>query len=387
MQIIALTTEPSSSRGGQPLSTLSVCQSLAERGHSIILLYWKEGDLLEQYQKFCQKIIQVQVKDINKYQLIRSSIKLLYSTFLTANSLSLSKQEKKVIYLDDCQNCLFANLFGFFKGTIPSVFHIRQPILPKVPRKYWIGIKKITAFITVSQKIKEQWSNLGLNPSQFTVVLNGVDPLYYQPSLNWQESRKLWGLSQDEKIITYLGRLDREKGLETLLKSFSLLNQASQLPLRLLIAGRPVLHPTLEQGEQYKQFLQQLTIDLKIQEQVSFLGYVKNTVKLYQASDLIVLPSVYAEPCARVIIEAMACGIPIIASNSGGNPELLNYKFQDFLFEINNEKELFQKLETFIDWRKDRPKLQGELHQFFLNNLTLERNVNQVEDILQSVAK
>ena len=108
-------------------------------------------------------------------------------------------------------------------------------------------------------------------------------------------------LSSESRVISYVGRLDREKGVETLLKAFALV-QKSNINAKLLIAGKP-----LSTQQEYKNFLEQLAVDLGIQESVNFLGQIANTASLYQASDVTVLPSLWSEPFGRTTIEAMAC--------------------------------------------------------------------------------
>jgi len=118
----------------------------------------------------------------------------------------------------------------------------------------------------------------------------------------------------EEFLITFAGRLDLEKGVDTLINAFSILR--TQIPrVRLAIAGRGVLQPAIE--EHIKK--------LKLDEFVTLCGYLEGQVlrSFYRASDLHVCPSHY-EPFGLVALEAMAAGAPVIVSDTGGLKDIVS---------------------------------------------------------------
>jgi glycogen(starch) synthase len=118
----------------------------------------------------------------------------------------------------------------------------------------------------------------------------------------------------EEILITFVGRLDLEKGIDTLVNGFSILR--GRLPnARLAIAGRGVLLPTIE-GHIKK---------LNLERSVSLCGYLEGQVlrSFYRVSDLHVCPSHY-EPFGLVALEAMAVGTPVIVSDTGGLRDIVS---------------------------------------------------------------
>ena len=225
------------------------------------------------------------------------------------------------------------------------------------------------------------WVKSGFNEEKIDIVHGGTNPEIFKPTSDFSLIRKEWNIPESTKIISYVGRLDKEKGLETLIKAFALLKK-SNLDAKLLIAGKP-----LSQGEEYKQSLEQLAIDLGIEQDVDFLGHVANTTSVYQVSDVAVLPSLWSEPFGRTNIESMACGTPVVASRTGGITEILTEEFQNGLFEPGNQQELADTLDSIVYWRDKDPTLGKRCRDHILSNFTLDTMVDGIEKVLLRVVK
>jgi glycosyltransferase involved in cell wall biosynthesis len=269
---------------------------------------------------------------------------------------------------------------------IPFVcyLHIPPPKIPPSTFAEWqwnLGVKGVQQFIAVSNQTKLDWVKSGFSEEKIEVVYNGINLAAYKPSVSLSAIRKEWNIPEDIRVISYVGRLDKEKGLETLIKAFALLLK-NGVNARLLIAGKPLL-----QGEEYKKSLDQLATDLGIEKYISFLGHVANTTSVYQVSDVTVLASRWSEPFGRTIIESMACGTPMVASRTGGIPESLTGEFQNGLFEPENEQDLSDTLSRIMNWRDKDPKLGERCREHILSKFTLEKMVDAVEKVLLKVVK
>jgi glycosyltransferase involved in cell wall biosynthesis len=241
-----------------------------------------------------------------------------------------------------------------------------------------IGLQGVKQYIAVSKQTKSDWVQQSYESDIINVVHNGINLDKYKPVTNFQELRKEWDVPEDCCVISYVGRLDKEKGLEILLNAFALLLQKKCQKIKLLIAGKPVLL-----GEDYKTTLEKLTVDLGIQNHVGFLGHVSNTTSIYQVSDITVLPSRWSEPFPRSIIESMACGTPVVASRTGGIPESLTEEFQRGLFEPGNETDLANKISQIINWRQEDPLLGTRCRNHAILKFSINRMINDIERILE----
>jgi alpha-maltose-1-phosphate synthase len=154
-----------------------------------------------------------------------------------------------------------------------------------------------------------------LNPQKVEVVYNGIDSAKWQPNHDPETVRSL-GVDPDKRSVIFVGRITRQKGLPYFLKAARALPEDVQL---VLCAGAP-------DTPEIKAEVEQLVADLgKIRNGVVWipehLPQPKLAALLTQA-DLFVCPSIY-EPLGIVNLEAMACGAPVLATATGGIPEVV----------------------------------------------------------------
>lgn len=129
----------------------------------------------------------------------------------------------------------------------------------------------------------------------------------------------------------------------------------------------------------YQRSLIQLAESEGVSDRVKFVGHLVDPVPLYQASDVNVLPSIWAEPCSLGLFESLACGVPKVASRIGGNPEILTGEFEDYLFAPGNEKEMAECLDRACQWRGKDPTLGARCRQHVLNYFSYEKMVDGIE--------
>ncbi|MBW4526309.1 MAG: glycosyltransferase family 4 protein [Phormidium tanganyikae FI6-MK23] len=386
MNLIVLENHVTSQRGGQELNLLEICRGLSQRGHQITLLYLKPGDLLAQYQSFCDRTIQISAYGFD-WRSFKSTMQFLPS-LIQAWQLSIAPDS--LIFCNDYHFSLFAYLLSFFH-RLPYVCYLQLPPI-NLNHQREFGLRRVDRFISVSKQTQQDWIKFGIESDRIRVVYNGVDLEKFKPAENFTQIRQQWGVFDDTRIVSYIGRIDREKGLETLIKATAILIKKG-IRIKTLIAGKPVTHYSFSKGREcedegmdYLRSLIQLAEIEGISEQVQFVGYLANPVSLYQASDLNVLPSIWNEPCSLGLFESLACGVPKIASRIGGNPEILAEEFADYLFEPGDEKDLAKVLDRVIDWREKDPVLGTRCRQYILDHFTNEKMIDGIEKNLLGLA-
>ena len=369
MHIITLASYLSSKRGGLEHSLFDVCQALAERGHKITLIYEEEGDQLEKYQEFCTELIKITSYRLNASFL--SDIK------------RVSSLQSSIIYSNQYNNFFFGRLLSQLQG-IPLICHLRLHASgednPLKRIKQSFTLSGISRYIAISEAVKTDWCDrLNISGDKVSIVYNGIEPERFSIPSEISDIRAAWDLSPTERVVSYVGRLETEKGIETLIRAFALLRQSS-IPAKLLVAGKPLFS-----SEEYISHLAALADSLGIKDDVKFLGHISNTQSLYQVSDVNVLPSLWLEAFGRVIIEAMACGTPALGSRSGGIPEVLTGEFSDWLFTPGDELDLYAKLKGVINWRDTDPALSQRCRQHVVTNFSLNQTIDGIETILKQV--
>jgi len=227
--------------------------------------------------------------------------------------------------------------------------------------------KRVDLFIAVSKATKnELMKNADINPKKIEVLYNfsDLDPSNAGKS-DKQEEREKLGLRKDYFVIGFAGRLSKVKGCEHLIKSIPYINIPN---FKVLIAGDGLERKNLER----------LTENLSITEKTIFLGYVKEILNFYGIIDVLVVPSKF-ESFGISVIEAQACGIPVIASNVGALNELIKNEENGLLFEFANGKDLAEK----IEWMEKDKELRGRLIK---NGLCTVKRYS-IEEYIRSLEK
>jgi glycosyltransferase involved in cell wall biosynthesis len=384
VHILALEDEPTSLRGGQQLNLFEITQSLAARGHQVTLVYGRDGDLLPQYQQFCDRTIHIHRYGFDGRR-VEQMVDFLPSL---AKIPTLPTREDTVIFSNSCHPAFYARLMSLYSGR-PIICYIQSPS-GRFNKQKAFGLKGVQQFITVSHRLKQHWTQMGFDESMVDVVHNGTDLTRFYSAENSAELRNQWGIPADAKVVSYVGRIDTEKGVEVLFWAFARLKEVVE-NAHLLVAGRTILSINFTEGpyvgfKDYESYLRQLVIDLNIEKSVHFLGYLKETERIFQASDLTVVPSVWDEPFGRVLIESMACGTPVIASNVGGIPEILTGEFQDFMVEPGDDLQLASELINRLHWKEKDPELGDRARAHVLNQFTKEKMVEGIEKAILKVA-
>jgi len=385
MQVIALENVPSAQRGGKELSLLEVTRALAERGHTINLLYLAQGDLLAQYRQYAAPLIQLPEPRLQVRQFLHSAWTLAQSLRQTNQQLrqatSLQQRPERIVYLDQDRGCFFAVLLAKLMGC-PSVFHIRQPLFTNFPQQERLALRGIDRFIAVSEQTRRDWASLGISIDKIEVIHNGTNPDRFHPTTDVIAAKGKLDLSGGTLVLSYLGRLDQEKGLEYLITAAAKVSHAITTPIQVLIAGKPVCHASAAAGQAYVNQLKTLAEKLGVGDRVRFLGHLSDTATLYQASDITLLPSLNSEPFGKVVIEAMACGVPVVASRIGGIPEILTGEFATGLVPPADAEALATALIKYLSWRTQDPTLGHRCRQHVLHHFTMAQTIDRIEAFL-----
>jgi glycosyltransferase involved in cell wall biosynthesis len=183
--------------------------------------------------------------------------------------------------------------------------------------------------LTVSDQVRRySIEQDGLRPDKVATIYNAVDlhrfPLR-QPE-NVEEFRKRLGLADASHVIATVGNLRRVKGLDVLVRAAALVCREFPRAIFVVAGGSDPAEPELRQD------LETLVRELGIGNNVRFLGSVADVIALLQASDLFCLLS-RSEGFSNAVVEAMACGLPCVATRVGGNGEAVEHERTGFLVE------------------------------------------------------
>ncbi len=187
---------------------------------------------------------------------------------------------------------------------------IGDPLVSLLTRRV---LREAAAIMTVSRDLRETALRLGAPMEHTQAVLNGSDSSIFRPR-DRDEARRQLNLPRNRSLILYVGRMDLAKGLRELIDAVTALRTERPEILACLVGHGPD-EPGLR--EAIHSYGSEDAIRI-------YPACPPDEVALWMAaSDLVTLPS-YREGCPNVIVEALACGRPVVASNVGGIPELID---------------------------------------------------------------
>lgn len=206
------------------------------------------------------------------------------------------------------------------RGIKNLVLHLHNDHLHQGSKYDKLLFDSFKSIITVSNYIKQRVQTIELNDKVQTVY-NGIDIKSFSPqNHNLSIKRKDVGLSDDDFLIVFSGRINKDKGISELIDAMQRLKEYHRI--KLLILGN-TFYGNIIQMNTFIQSLRKKADGLS--EHIRFTGFIPypKVPQYIQLADIAVLPSIWDEPFGLTIAEAQAVGLPIITTYRGGIPEIV----------------------------------------------------------------
>ncbi|HEX7972831.1 MAG TPA: glycosyltransferase family 4 protein [Anaerolineales bacterium] len=228
--------------------------------------------------------------------------------------------------------------------------------------------------LCVSQAVQRDLTRFAAIPAEnLQVVYNGVEVEQFTPA---EPAR---GEGGDVSLL-YAGSLVPHKGVHTALEAMALLARRP-LPCKVTLTLVGAGHPD------YEAHLKKMVQESGIEGQVSFWGRVprEEMPAVLRKFDVLVFPSIWQEPLSRGMQEAMAAGLVVVGTTTGGTTEILIDGETGLTFEAENAAELASRLEQLCRDAPLRKRLSENARKVILEKFDLQRMINEIEAALQQV--
>ena len=232
-----------------------------------------------------------------------------------------------------------ANVYGrlaAFREGIPAVCTIHNTYAhPKMHRRLvnrWLA-RRTARIIAVSGPVRDDIIRYdGVDPSRVVVIPNGVDPGRFDIPVTRVEAREKLGIPTGRFLVGTVGRLEEQKGLQYLLEAIRILRGGGKEAFLLVVGS----------GREEARLQEQASRD-GIGDAVFFLGARRDVAELYRAMDVFALSSLW-EGGPITLIEAMASGLPVVATPVGIVPEVVRDGVNGFLVPLRDPAMLAEAL-------------------------------------------
>lgn len=373
--------------GGAEENTLFTINGLDKQRYSIDLIV---GD------EFNQELLKHIIKDssslnVSKVRELKGSLNLLSDPIALLKLIKIFKREKyDIVHTHAIKPGILGRIAAKYAGVPIIICGLHGSAFAAFDNKIldWLLIyfEKFTgkftdAYISVSDTLSEKYQKegIGINTKYYT-VLSGMDLSSFiniKKRFNVKDIKKELNIDPDAFIIGNVARLEEVKGHKYLLDAFQMVKEIKkESNIVLVIVG---------EGKE-KNNLQEYVKKVGLENCVIFTGYRKDIEKIMSIMDIFVLSSL-REGLPRVLVQASAAGIPSVAFNVDGVPEIVTNNYNGFLVEPKDINGLAEKIIKYID-NKELMKLHSENgKKFTKDRWTIENMVKQTDKIYQELVK
>ena len=228
----------------------------------------------------------------------------------------------------------------------------------------------------ISEAVKSMFSGKAKN--KIRVVYNGTDIKKYECNHSGERIRKEFCIKPEEKLVGIIGRIAHWKGQKEFL--YAARGISEKIPdTRFLIVGDG------SGDRKYLDEVKELPQKIGLQEKVIFTGFRNDVNEILAAMDIVVHASTLPEPFGLTIIEAMACGKPIVATNGGGVPEIIIDGVTGVLVPMKDPAALEKGIIEMLTDPEKRKKLgsagRKRVEEFFTVDTFVKNMSNQYQEL------
>lgn len=249
----------------------------------------------------------------------------------------------------------------------------RRLVLGYLERRIFLG-DGCKMVLSLSHMVKRHIiQHYGTNPDKIEVIYNGVNHSRFHPGVREEHRapvREENGIGEDEIALLFISNDHRRKNLSLLLAAMRQLKKSPHF--RLLVAGNDNPRP-------YRKWVRQNGLE----RQVLFLGSRRNIERYYAAADIFVFPTHY-DTFGNVCLESMACGLPLIASDTCGGSELIQEGKNGYILRTQDPQELAERILSLEDL--STRQAMGAAATKTAAVYTMERHLSQLINLYEKLA-
>ena len=231
-----------------------------------------------------------------------------------------------------------------------------------VEKKFNKIYKRIDRLLSVSRRAQQLFLSSAptVDSDKLRVIINSTKKV---AAHNYNHMKP--GNTNEKVSLMTMGRIVKEKGIDTAIESLQYLPEAT-----LTICGTG--------PEEYVSSLHTLARRLNVADRINWTGFTDKIIDYISRADIGIVPSRWEEPCALVNFEYLAAGVPLVTSNTGGQPEIITDGVEGFLVTPDDPQALAKAIRRLIDDPELRKKMGEAARKTFENRFTYDKFYNKV---------
>lgn len=292
---------------------------------------------------------------------------------------TIKTHKYKVIHTHTPRTAVIGQIASLFTGC-PMIHHIHGPTNLDTESSWRnrrnavierLSLMRAKAFIPVSMYAKNYATSIGLSNKKINIVFNGVPTP--------KQSNPL--ISRTPFIIGTMALFRPKKGIEVLIEAFAKLENPLECPLYLNMVGE-------FESLLYEKSIKTKARELGVGDRINWIGFTDDVYSQLDKMSIFVLPSLYGEGMPMVILEAMAAGVPIVATQIGGINEMICNGTDGLLIKPGDPEAIHDALKSLLNNSSIRFKLGNNARQkqieLFSDYIMAKKIAHIYDDILSN---
>jgi glycosyltransferase involved in cell wall biosynthesis len=243
-------------------------------------------------------------------------------------------------------------------GLIPGLQLWKLPDL--LVGRVWARALHATVSVNRDDYPPRLLHEFGFTAARLSVIYNGVRIAAELPSdAERLQARRRFGCPDDAFVVAYVGRVSQEKGVRHAIEALT----GCQARVHLVVAG---------EGNDLES-ARALTQQAGLADRVHFLGYVAQPLEVFAAAHMAVVPSLWNEAFGRVVVEAMGCGLPVVATLVGGMRELFDDGVQGYFVPKADSSAITSAIDRLVGDERLRQRMASAARELALQRYSTQR--------------
>jgi len=343
---------------------LELVRRLDRKWFEPIVMVPEEGDLTERLEDKGIEVI------VQKFPPIIKSNPFTLILTISRFAEIISQKKISLIHSDNVRNTFYAGIVGKIK-KVPLIWHIRVNEGNFLIDRLLSTIAGMIITVSLQGKKRFSW----VKENKIILIYNGVDLYKFHPDIQPAEIAQKVKLEKTDILIGEIGEIGPRKAQKDLVKAYNIVHKEHKNTKLLLVGTK---------DKEYYDYLVNLVNRLGLSDGIYFLDYRDDMPQIISALDIVVLPSLW-EGLPRIILEAMSAAKPVIASDIGGNRELVVDGETGYLFPARDPKALAEKLRDLIKNKEKRLMMGKNARERASEYYDIEKQVVQIEELYRKL--
>lgn len=266
------------------------------------------------------------------------------------------------------------------------ILHLHWFVDDEIPASYHRLLQRADAVVCCSEDVRRRFLAAAPFPERRTIVIrNGTDPDLFRPAspLEKRRLRQRYGLDEAAQVVLFVGAFVPEKGLLQAARAMAHVTSAVPDAVLLAVGGR--LWSSLPADAQVNSPYEDAVYAYQ-SSSVRFLGRVPHAEMpdIYRVADMVIVPSIWPEPFSMSALDGLASGLPVVASRTGGPPEMIDERRNGLLVPPGDEEELGRAIVSLARNPTRRAEM-GSNARARARSMTWARYTEEMEVLYQSL--